>query len=178
MKRETKEKLQAIFIKLAHQIASITSNGLKICVYDDKSCEDVFNEYEKIKSEIKNIIDYDFLADRHKIASFFIYSILKNKPIKLKVNKTDIDAEKLDMLINFNLAMTFATYIITSFYESKYGKELKLISPEVSDGGYNDQLFALIRYIIETDEKILLLAISHILFLIEKYSECKMEKEQ
>ena len=91
MNYETKESLKSLFIKLAHQIIGLYSDELKVYIYHDELTEDIFYEYEKIKEDIKNnIIDAKFLADRHKIAAFFISSIMKKEPIRIKVNKIDI----------------------------------------------------------------------------------------
>jgi hypothetical protein len=181
MNYETKESLKSLFIKLAHQIIGLYSDELKVYIYHDELTEDIFYEYEKIKEDIKNnIIDAEFLADRHKIAAFFISSIMKKEPIKIKVNKTDISDNELSMLVNFNLSIVFANYVIKVFYKKRYNKELKIISPKSYDDKskktYNDQLFTLVRDIINMEEKVLLLTLSHILFLIEKYSECMQNK--
>jgi hypothetical protein len=59
----------------------------------------------------------------------------------------------------------------------------KIITPKSDTTNYNDQLFSLIKLLKnrienENDEEILLISLSHILFLIEKYSECKIENSK
>ena len=182
MTKETIDNLKNKLIKLSQLLASYQSNKDKVFIYDDKRFDQIFVDYNNIKGKIKKIIANDkFLLDRHKIAAFFIIAIIKNKPIVLKMNKTDIKNDDLEFVANLNLAITFANYIIKTFYEFKNKKSLKIFTPKSDTTNYNDQLVGLIRALKDTIEtentkEILLMAISHILFLIEKYSECEMEK--
>jgi hypothetical protein len=171
-------------IKISQQLASIQSNEKEIFIYNDNGLDKVFIDYNEMKIKIKKIITNDkFLLDRHKIASFFIYAIIKNKPILIKENYTDILNDDLEFIANSNLAVIFANYIIKTFYEAKNNKTIKIITPKSDTTNYNDQLFSLIKLLKnrienENDEEILLISLSHILFLIEKYSECKIENSK
>jgi len=182
MTKKTIDSLKSKLIKLSQSIASCQSNEDEIFIYDDKRFDQIFVDYDNMKVKVKKIITNDeFLLDRHKIATFFIIAIIKNKPVVLKINKTNIKNDDLEFVVNLNLAITFANYIIKTFYELRNKKKLKIFTLESDTTNYNDQLIALIKMLkdaveIEDNKEILLMTISHILFLIEKYSECKMEK--
>ena len=125
MTKETIDNLKNRLIKLSQQLASSKSNEMEVFIYNDNGCDQVFIDYDNIKGKVKEIITNDkFLLDRHKIATFFISVIIKNKPILLKVNKTDIASDDLEFIMNLNLAVAFANYIIRTFYESKNKKFL------------------------------------------------------
>jgi len=178
MRQNIIEDLKLKLIKLAQHIAANSSNELEVFIYQDKNLEKIFEDYEYIKNSIKNFIsDKNFLVDRHKIAAIFLYSIIQNKPILIKENKTDIEDKELEFIINMNLAMAFGAYIIQSFYKSSTNKEIKLVVPDSNTTNYLDQLFSLIKILTEKitneDKLYLLLTISHIFYLIEKFSECK-----
>jgi len=175
MKQETVELLKNKLISLSQQLASHQSNDVEIFIYDDKSNDMVFIDYKNIKDKIKSMITNDnFLADRHKISAFFMSAIIKNKPIKIKLNKTDMIDDDLELIININLALLFTNYIITSFYKLKTKKDIKIVYPKTDKNNYIDQLSGLIMMlrdkIEQNDKEILLMAISHIIFLIENYS--------
>ena len=182
MTEKTIDNLKSKLIKLSQSIASYQSNECEIFIYNDERFNQIFVDYDNMKTKVKKIITNDkFLLDRHKIAAFFIIAIIKNKPIVLKINNTDIKNDDLEFIINLNLAITFANYIIKTFYEFKNKKKLKIFTPKSNTTNYNDQLVGLIKMLkdiieIEDNKEILLMTISHILFLIEKYSECRMEK--
>ena len=182
MIKKTIDNLKSKLIKLSQSIASYQSNECEIFIYNDKRFDQIFVDYDNMKTKVKKIITNDkFLLDRHKIAAFFIFAIIKNKPIVLKINKTNIKNDDLEFLSNLNLAITFANYIIKTFYEFKNKKKLKIFTPKSNTTNYSDQLVGLIKMLkdiieIEDNKEILLMTISHILFLIEKYSECRMEK--
>jgi hypothetical protein len=90
-------------IKISQQLASIQSNEKEIFIYNDNGLDKVFIDYNEMKIKIKKIITNDkFLLDRHKIASFFIYAIIKNKPILIKENYTDILNDDLEFIANSN----------------------------------------------------------------------------
>ena len=178
MTQEIVDVIKNKIITLSQQIAAMQSNEDEIFIYNDEGLENIFIDYKNMKEKIKEIITRDdFLADRHKIAAFFISAIIKNEPIAIKLNKTDLKDSDLKFTINLNLAVAVANYIIVSFYKTRNKIELKIASPKAGTNNYNDQLFALIRMIRDTmhqsdNKEMLLLTISHILFLIEKCSEC------
>jgi len=179
MNIDTLKSLKTKLINISQALASKQSNEDEVFVYNDTNLDKVFENYENIRNEIKQILENeDFLIDRHKIAAFFISSILKNKPIIVKINNTDIDNNDIEFIININLAILFSNFIIRKFYKEINKKDLKIVMPiSSSQKPYIDQLIGLIKIYkdkldIGSDNiKILLLSISHILFLIEKYSE-------
>jgi len=184
MKPETLNRLKIKFIKLA-QISSVndSKNGY-VYVFDDSSSDSVFDDYELNKNIVKTIVSIDdFPADRHKVSAFFIFSILKNRPIKLKLNKQGIDKDQIEMIANLNLALLFVNHLMRDFYFEKYEKDLKIVPP-TTDGNksYVEQLYTLLIKLYEEVEykkcnKVLLLTISHILYLVEKNSICTEEKQ-
>ncbi len=186
MNKKTIDVLKNKLTNLSQALAAKQSSEKEIFIYDDTNLEKVFKDYDEIKTNIKSILeDTSFLTDRHKISAFFLSAILKNNPIKVKENLTDIDKQELEFVINTNLGLLFANFIIKTFYKQKYSKELKFIMPESScPKPYLDQLIGLIKIFKDRIElgaeniNVLLLAISHILFLLEKYSEKRMNNDK
>jgi len=180
MNATTLKILKNKLINTSQSLASKQSIDDEVFVYNDSNLDKVFEEYENIKTEIKNILENtDFLIDRHKISAFFMSAILKNKPIIVKTNQTDISNDDLEFVINTNLAILFANFIIRTFYKEINQIELKISMPDSSSKAYIDQLTGLIKIYkdrLDTGGEninILLLSISHIFFLLEKYSEVK-----
>ncbi|MGJ0363459.1 hypothetical protein NG776_03400 [Aliarcobacter cryaerophilus] len=181
MNATTLKTLKNKLISTSQALASQQSSDHEVFVYNDSNLDKVFEDYENIKIEIKNILEnIDFLIDRHKISAFFMSAILKNKPIIIKTNQTDISDDDLEFVINTNLAILFANFIIRTFYKEINKKDLKVSMPDSSSSkAYIDQLTGLIKIYKERLEaggeniNILLLSISHIFFLLEKYSEAK-----
>jgi len=184
MKPETLNRLKIKFIKLA-QISSVndSKNGY-VYVFDDSSSDSVFDDYELNKNIVKTIVSIDdFPADRHKVSAFFIFSILKNRPIKLKLNEQNIDKNQIEMIANLNLALLFVNQLMRDFYFEKYKKDLKILPP-ATDGNksYVEQLYTLLiklyeEIVYKKCNKVLLLTVSHILYLVEKNSICLKEKQ-
>ena len=179
---KTLNLLKNKLINISQALASKQSSENEIFVYNDANLDKVFYDYENIKNNIKQILENnEFLIDRHKISSFFVSAILKNKPIILKINKTDIDNDDLEFIINTNLAILFANFIIKSFYKEINNKDLIISMPDSSSKAYIDQLIGLIKIYKDRLDiggkniNILLLSISHIFFLLEKYSEEKQK---
>jgi len=180
---KTLNLLKNKLINISQALASKQSSENEIFVYNDANLDKVFYDYENIKNDIKQILENnEFLIDRHKISSFFVSAILKNKPIVLKINKTDIKNDDLEFIINTNLAILFANFIIKSFYKEINNKDLIISMPNSSSSKvYIDQLIGLIKIYKDRlniggeNINILLLSISHIFFLLEKYSEEKQK---
>ena len=121
MTKKTIDNLKSKLIKFSQLIASYQSNECEIFIYNDERFNQIFVDYDNMKTKVKKIITNDkFLLDRHKIAAFFIIAIIKNKPIVLKINNTDIKNDDLEFIINLNLAITFANYIIKTFYHAHF----------------------------------------------------------
>jgi len=181
MNASTLETLKNKLVNISQALASKQSSDSEVFVYNDSNLDKVFEDYENIKSEIKHILENtEFLIDRHKISAFFMSAILKNKPIVVKSNQTDIANDDLEFVINTNLAILFANFIIRTFYKEINKKDLKISMPNSSSSkAYIDQLTGLIKIYKDRLEaggeniNILLLSISHIFFLLEKYSETK-----
>ncbi len=171
MKQETKDKLKLHLHKIGQ--ASASQDSKKGYVFD--YCYDlgnkVFEDYESMRDEIKAIIsDEAFLADRHKISAFFLSAILKNRPVQIKENKNDTDDTEVEFLSNINLGVVFASYCMSEIG----GRSIKLMQPTTSGKKkYSDQFYALIKLVKEhidqnDSQKILLMMISHIFFLLEE----------
>lgn len=131
----------------------------------------MFDDYESMRDEVKAIIsDKSFLADRHKIAAFFLSSILKNRPVKIKENKNNTNDNDIEFLSNINLGMAFAAHCMGEIA----GRKITLLQPTTTGKkAYSEQFFALIRLVkehIDQDDshKIFLMMISHIFFLLEE----------
>jgi hypothetical protein len=143
--------------------------------------------YEDIKSVVKSeISNEDFKQDRHKIASAFIISILKNKPVSVDLHPKAINKEEATYWINMILAVEFAQYMIFSFpkpyetYNEKLFKCEKNQNRYTNDKEYEDYLFDIIYHICEDIDKCknndsakltnYILSLSHILYLLEIFT--------
>ena len=106
--------------------------------------------------------------------------ILLTKNAQILAGKQSTN-EQEEFVLNTNLALSFANKIIKRFRkEENNSEDFKIIIPKSSSTkAYEDQLVALIKELNDSfkneNKKILLLAISHILFLLEKYSESSMK---
>lgn len=182
MTESTLKTLKNKLINISQALATKQSSEAEVFVYNDSNLDKVFEDYENIKIEIKNILENtDFLVDRHKISEFFLSAILKNKPILVKINQTDISDDDLEFVINTNLLILFANFIIKTFYKEINKTDLKIAMPNsASSKPYIDQLIGLIKIYkerLESGEEstTILLSISHIFFLLEQYSEEKQK---
>lgn len=162
--------------KIGQVSASRDSRDGYIFDYNYDIGNQVFSDYSNMKDEVKAIIsNKEFLADRHKIAAFFLSAILKNCPIQLKENANDTNSSDIEFLANINLGVVFASYCISEI--SGLGCTVKLMSPSTNGKkGYNDQFYGLIKLVKEhidqrDSQKVLLMMISHIFFLLEEYSK-------
>lgn len=174
----TRKKLKDALHKIGQSSAAVDSKNGHIYHYDYDMGESVFKDYETVKDEIKtNISSKNFPADRHKIATFFLSAILKNRPVKLKENSNDTNNDDMEFFANVNLGVVFAAYCI----KEMAGLNIKILSPNGNVKSYTDQFFTLIKEIKEHidqngSQKILWMAISHIFFLLEEYAKSAQEK--
>ena len=68
---KTLNLLKNKLINIAQALASKQSSETEIFVYNDTNLDKVFDDYENIKNDIKQILENnEFLIDRHKISSF------------------------------------------------------------------------------------------------------------
>ena len=108
--------------------------------------------------------------------------ILLTKNAQILAGKQSTN-EQEEFVLNTNLALSFANEIIKRFRKTENKSEdFKIIIPKSSSTkAYEDQLVTLIKELNDSfkneNKKILLLAISHILFLLEKYSEIIANKK-
>lgn len=167
----TKEKLRLQLHQIGQASAAKDSREGYIFDYSYDVGNQVFNDYESMRDEVKSIIsDKNFLADRHKIAAFFLSSILKNRPVKIKENQNNTNNSDIEFLSNINLGIAFAAHCMTAIA----GRKIALLQPTTSGKKpYSEQFYALIKLIKEhidqnDSQKILLMMISHIFFLLEE----------
>jgi hypothetical protein len=168
---ETKEKLRLQLHKIGQASAAKDSVDGYVFDYSYDVGKQVFDDYESMRDEVKAIIsDKSFLADRHKIAAFFLSAILKNKPVKIKENKNDTNNNDIEFLSNINLGIAFAAHCMGEIA----GHKIALLQPNTTGKkSYKEQFYALIRLVkehIDQDgsHKIFLMMISHIFFLLEE----------
>lgn len=183
LSREEQEKLQKMkssYISVAQAVASKSTKDGYTFIYNDDSATKILNEYESNRDYIKNIIDdSNFPADRHKVAAFMIGATMKHFPIKLKENLNKTKNEDVENLVNLSLSVAFANHILSSFYIEEKKEKLNLKFPITSNGSeYKDSLVALISLLNQhiddnQQNRIFLLSISHILYLLEEHSKLK-----
>jgi len=194
MKPETKEKFKNEMIR---EIKQITSKSKRL-LFEEKNIDLVFIYYNKYREIIHKMmkkenedINSDKKMDSHKMASAFLCSIIKAKPIHFNANyNKDELPDFLERTPNKQLGFTFALYTLETFNNSRNGtSEEQLILkndikvPDCINNGDNDSEY-IVHFLKLLDDKTielldfenhkfdknLIFYMSHIFFLIDKYS--------
>lgn len=184
MTDEKRKEITTNTSKIAHKLISCyTTNDYKFSL-SGNDIKNTFEYYEILKTEVKKKISItDFNQDRHKIAATTIVSLLVYKPIQVDQQPQDMQQEEATVWINQTLAIAVAEYIIFSFLELQV-KKFNFPKTTTQNKEYYDYLMALINSItnditlgtggIETKLANYITSLSHILYLLEKYTlECK-----
>jgi len=158
--------------------------------------DDVFSNYATYKRHIHNNMNYDDtpskaepLMDSHKIAAAFFCSFLKAKPINYILDGSNNPPSGFELHVNEYGAFIFGLQVVLDFWGDKFfdsstaeDKEIykeKMRFPETCKDTYITWFVKLVADGIEKyfnfddDEKYndkLIFFISHIYFMIEKYS--------
>jgi hypothetical protein len=128
----------------------------------------------------------DGRIDRHKIASVMLYSVIANKPFELKYlhNKKEIKVSSTlaNEILGFNVALDIVWYFIITEANQK-SDNIKIeyfkngfIFPECQHENYPTHIFKMLYYS-KLNGNYDIFAFSHVLFLIEAYTELKRKNE-
>lgn len=151
----------------------------KDCIKIRNSDKDIKRTYKFYESERKKVYCYmasDVKAlDRHKVASCFMYALLKYRLVK--VNKLKRKLPKELLMVNEYLACTVAMNIVAMYHrEIKQDTSFILYIPRTNhDLNQNDSAFVAnlckALYYLRSSSCFDPFAYSAILFLLEKYTE-------
>lgn len=141
---------------------------------DQKTFSRIWKLYEKQSELMYRRMDCRVtVLDRHKVASCFIYALLKYKPVRLNLDKKPLP-EKL-LMVNEYIAATVACDIV-AMYHRKDGRDdnFEIVLPKTNfEIAQNDYLSCLVKTLcfIPSLRHYDAFAYANILFLLERYSE-------
>lgn len=149
--------------------------------------EKIWYTYEDYKNKVHTYMrNPDGRIDRHKIASVMLYSIIANKPFELKYlhNKKEIKVSSTlaNEILGFNVALDIVWYFIITEANQKPDNNKKeyfrngFSFPECQHENYPTHIFKMLYYS-KLNGNYDIFAFSHVLFLIEAYTELKQKNE-
>ena len=172
----TYKKIWELISKCARKTIELADCDLLL--FDETKKRDIYNEYERLKTEIKERHFSDKnnnYIDRHKIGACFAGAVLKIKPIIAKEKKENEVENLIYFLPNEFLALNVSINIVYSFNKDT---SLKFDYPSSDKQNY-------IHWICYSlyDEKLNSkefnsLMFSNILFLLEQYNIMKNKLEE
>jgi hypothetical protein len=154
---------------------------------DGQVKEKIWLTYESCKNNIHTYMyDPDGRIDRHKVASIMLYSIIINKPFELKYLHDKESIKSISLMANeilgFNTAVgTVLSFIDTDAVEKSDNKRIEIfkngfIYPKCQHDSYEANVFKMLYYA-KYNERYDIFAFSHVLFLIEAYTELVRKTE-
>jgi len=181
----TYEKLWANTIR--PKITRMLEDDDDILFIGDQVKEKIWYAYEDYKNKVHTYMrNPDGRIDRHKIASVMLYSIIANKPIELKYLHSKQPLKISSLLANEILGFSTALAIVWSFIfgdaEQKSDKNKVdifkdgFVFPECRHEKYENHVFKMLYYS-KLNERYDIFAFSHVLFLIEAYTELVRKNE-
>jgi len=149
--------------------------------------EKIWQTYQKCRNSVHTYMyDPDGLIDRHKVAAVMMYSIIVNKPLGLKFLHVEQLAKGSSLLANETLGFYTALSIVRSFIlsdarEVSNGKKIEIfingfIFPVCRHEDYLSNVYKMLYYS-NLNECYDIFALSHVLFLIEVYTESEMKNK-
>ena len=149
--------------------------------------EKIWLTYEDYKNKVHSYMQNpDGRIDRHKIASVMLCSIIINKPFELKILPLKQEVKSSSLLANETLGLHAALAIVWSFLlEDANEKSDKIkfeifekgfLFPECQHDDYPTHFYKMLYYA-KYNQHYDIFAFSHILFLIEAYTELKRKTE-
>lgn len=146
---------------------------------DKKAVSRIWKLYKKQCDLVYSHMDFRVTAlDRHKVASCFMYAILKYKFVRLNLYKISLPEDLL--MVNEYLAATVAFNMVAMYHRKDGDEDFEIILPKTNTGigaRNDDYLLCLIKalYFIPSLRHYDAFAYANILFLLERYSETKCE---
>jgi len=149
--------------------------------------EKIWLTYEDCKSKVHTYMhDPNGRIDRHKVASVMLYSIIMNKPFELKLLPSQKEVSSFALLANEILGFHAALAIVWSFLledANEKSDKIKIeifkegfVFPECQHDDYPTHVYKMLYYA-KYNQRYDIFAFSHILFLIEAYTELKRKIE-
>jgi len=143
--------------------------------------EKIWKTYESYKNDIHTYMyNPNGRIDRHKVASIMLYSIIINKPFELKYLHESKDVKISSLLANEMLSFNTAVGIVLSFIEADANEKSDrqrieifkdgFIYPKCQHDSYETNIFKMLYYA-KYNNRYDVFAFSHVLFLIEAYTE-------
>jgi hypothetical protein len=160
--------------------------------------DDVFRHYAKYEDILKESRwgkkddkqKEDFFLDHHKIAAVFCCSVLKARPINFEYDKSDAPLTPIEASANELCAFLLGLQVIQDFWSARcnedipaeekeiYSNPIRLPQPNDPETAYPDWFVKLVKpeafrhfdYENRQFGKTLIFFISHIYFMIERYS--------
>jgi hypothetical protein len=149
--------------------------------------ENIWLAYENFKNKVHTYMqDPDGRIDRHKVASAMLYSIIANKPFEVKFLPLNRKLNGYTLLANETLGLHAALAIVKSFLLTDANEKCDKIKieifkddfifPECEYDDYPTHIYQMLHYA-KYNNHYDIFAFSHILFLIEAYTELKRRTE-
>jgi len=185
MDKTTYERLWDQSIK--PKIDRMSSSDDGILFIEGQVKEKIWLTYEQCKNNVHTYMhNPDGRIDRHKVASVMLYSIVINKPFELKLLPSQKEVRSSALLANEILALNVALAIVWSFLledATEKSNSIKheifkngFIYPECQHDDYPTHIYKMLYYA-KYNNHYDIFAFSHILFLIEAYTELKRKTE-
>jgi len=163
------------------KINRILASDNDIVFVEGQIKEKIWLTYESYKNRVHTYMhDPDGLIDRHKVASVMLYSIIDCKPFEINLLPIRQEVSGLALMANETLGFHTALAIVWSFImedaNSKQDKNKIDIFrngfkfPECRHGSYETHVHKMLYYA-KLNNNYDIFAFSHILFLIEAYTE-------
>jgi hypothetical protein len=169
------------------QIDRMLSDDDDIFYIEGQIKEKIWLTYEQYKNTVHTYMhNPDGRIDRHKVASVMLYSIIINNPFELKLLPLKQEVKGSSRLANEILGFNTALSIVFSFLiqdANEKSDKIRIeifrngfIFPECQHEDYPTHVYKMLYYA-KYNNKYDIFAFSHILFLIEAYTELKRKTE-
>ena len=169
------------------KIDRMLSSDDSIFLIDGQIKEKIWLTYEENKNRVHTYMhNPDGRIDRHKVASLMLYSTINNKPFGLQFLSSKQDVRSTALLANETLALHIALSIVWSFLLEDAKQKSDNIKYEIFEKGfdfpeclhddYPTHIYKMLYYA-KINNHYDIFAFSHILFLIEAYTELKRKTE-
>jgi len=191
VKSETKEEYK---IHLNDTMKLIAKKSKRLIIHDEK-ITDILNYYDKYKDIMQRnmqkkddiLFEEDFI-DHHKIAAAMCCSVVKAEPIEVIMKKSGKKLKFIEKCANEMCGYLIGLEVIQKFLNKKISENISIKKkknnpvmtpkPTVNNNTYTDWFAKLLKekafehldYESDKFEVTMLFFISHIYFLIEKYT--------
>jgi len=169
------------------KIEEMQSSDDDILFIGDQIKDKIWIDYEGYKNSVHTYMrNPDGRIDRHKIASVLLYSIIANRPFALKYLHSKKEIKTSASLANETLGFYTALAIVWCFIMEEANQEADngkiemfkdgFIFPECKHESYPTHVYKMLYYS-KLNKCYDIFAFSHVLFLIEAYTELAKKNE-